>query len=193
MATSQSNRAGSAANSRMVTLRIVVLFVAVLSAGIGTGFFLTYAYTIMPGLSTTDDRTFVGAFQGLERVFGSFDTTVNWPVMLSFFGGPVLTAAALVLNRRNRRVVALTTVALILLLSVIFTTLRFNVPRNDGITAAGDPDRINVTQVREDFGEDSWRAWNLVRSGTSSVAFICLASALFLLGRETGDRSKAFT
>jgi uncharacterized membrane protein len=175
----------------MLKPRIVVLFVAVLSAGVGAGFFLTYAYTIMPGLATTDDRTFVGAFQGLERVFGSFETTVNWPVIFSFFGGPILAAAAIVLNRRNRQVAGLAAVALVLLLSVIFSTLTFNVPRNDELTAAGDPNEINVTQVREDFGEDTWRAWNLVRSGTSSLAFICLASALFILGRGTKDSGDA--
>lgn len=164
--------------------RFVVLLLAVLAAGIGTGFFLTYANTIMPGLATTDDRTFVAAFQGLERVFGSFETTVNWPVMFSFFGGPVLAATAAVLNRRNPKVAGLSVVAFILLVSAIFTTIAFNVPRNDKLTAAGDPNTIDVVQVRRDFDEGSWRAWNSVRSATTGLAFICLSMALFALGQE---------
>lgn len=163
--------------------RTVVLLVAMLSAGVGTGFFLTYAYTIMPGLATTDDRTFVGAFQGLERVFGSFETTVNWPVIFSFFGGPLLAAAAVVLHRRHRQVAVLAGVALVLLLSVIATTLLFTVPSNDAIVAAGDPDRIDVARVRADFDEAAWRAWNLVRATASGLAFLCLAAAVHLHAR----------
>lgn len=174
--------------------RAAILFLAVLSTGIGTGFFLTYEYTIMSGLSTTDDRTFVGAFQGLERVFGSFETTVNWPVMFSFFGGPLLAAAATLLNRHNRRVAGLAGVAFILLLSVILTTFLFNVPRNDEITAAGDPNTIDVAHVRDDFDEDTWRTWNLVRSAASFLAFICLTSALLAVEKATavlGSRPEA--
>jgi uncharacterized membrane protein len=104
--------------------------------------------------------------------------------MLSFFGGPLLAAASVALNVRNRRVTALAAVALVLLLSVIVTTLTFNVPSNDTLVAAGDPAVVDATRVRADFDEDTWRAWNLVRSATSSLAFVCLASALYLLGRE---------
>lgn len=71
----------------MSTVRTAVLFAATLVAGTLAGFFLTYAGTIMPGLATTDDRTFVGAFQGLERMFGTFDYGVNWPVLIGTWAG----------------------------------------------------------------------------------------------------------
>jgi hypothetical protein len=70
----------------MSKARTIVLFVAVLFAGTLAGFFLTYAFTIMPGLETTDDRTFVEAFQGLERMFGTFDYGYNWPLMFGYLG-----------------------------------------------------------------------------------------------------------
>ena len=176
----------------MLKPRTSLLLLATLAAGIGTGFFLTYAYTIMPGLGTTDDRTFVGAFQGLERTFGSFETTVNWPVMVAFFGAPLLAAAAVVVHRRDRRLATLAGVALVLLLSVIATTFAFNVPSNDAISAAGDPATIDVARVRAEFDEAGWRAWNLVRAAAAGIAFLCLASALHLADRRTapvGERA----
>lgn len=44
-----------------------VLAAAVLAMGLMAGVFGLYAHTIMPGLRHTDDRTFVGAFQSIDR------------------------------------------------------------------------------------------------------------------------------
>jgi uncharacterized membrane protein len=43
------------------------LVAATITVGIMTGVFHLYAYAIMPGLGRTDDRTFVGAFQSIDR------------------------------------------------------------------------------------------------------------------------------
>lgn len=45
----------------------IVLVAAALTMGLAAGVFLFYAHTIMPGLRHTDDRTFVGAFQAIDR------------------------------------------------------------------------------------------------------------------------------
>ena len=166
---------------RMSRARTAVLFLAVVLAGILAGFFLTYAFTIMPGLETTDDRTFVEAFQGLERMFGSFDHGYNWPVLLGFAGGFLVTIAAIVLHRR-RPIVKWLVAALVLYVATVAVTGAVNVPLNDEITAAGDAAGIDAARVRADFREDRWRAWNLVRTATSLGAFACLCWALFLHG-----------
>jgi len=58
-----------------------------------------------------------------------------------------------------------------------------NVPLNDGIKAAGDPDRItDLTAVRARFDEARWVRWNLVRVVASAAAFACLAWALVQYG-----------
>ena len=165
----------------MSKTRTTVIFVALILAGTLAGFFLTYAYTIMPGLATTDDRTFVAAFQGLERMFGQFDYGFNWPVFLGFFCGPLVITAAVVLNR-SRPIVWWLVAALILSIATMLITFIFNVPLNNSLIAAGDPNMIDVTQVRADFREGWWRTWNLVRSATSLGAFVCLSWALFLHG-----------
>lgn len=167
----------------MSKARTIVLFVAAMLAGSLAGFFLTYAFTIMPGLETTDDRTFVEAFQGLERTFGTFDYGYNWPVVFGFFGGPLTTVVAIALNR-GRPIVWWLVAALVLSVATIVITVSFNVPLNDKINAAGDPSMIEAVQVRADFRENWWRAWNLVRSTTAAGSFVCLGWALFLRGNS---------
>jgi len=54
-----------------------------------------------------------------------------------------------------------------------------NVPLNDAIKAAGEPDRIpDLAAVRAAFHESRWATWNLVRTVTTVVAFGILVGAL---------------
>ena len=144
------------------------------------GVFALYAIAIMPGLGRTNDRTFVGAFQQI-------DTAIITPVfLLTFMGGLVFTgiATALHLGEDFRSVLPWIVVALVLYLAVVVATLAVNVPLNDGIKAAGAPDRIaDLARVREQFNEARWVGWNIFRAFATTTAFGCLAWALVLLGR----------
>ncbi|WP_117215624.1 hypothetical protein [Allorhizocola rhizosphaerae] len=51
----------------MSVLADIVLVAATLTAGLEAGVFWLYWHAIMPGLRRTDDRTFVGAFQSIDR------------------------------------------------------------------------------------------------------------------------------
>ena len=156
-----------------------VLVAATITMGLMAGVFGLYAHTIMPGLRRTDDRTFVVVFQAIDRAI------LNLWFMASFFGALVLSglAAALHLDADDRSVLPWIVAAFVLYLVAVVVTLAVNVPRNDAIKAAGDPDRIrDLKGVRERFGEASWAAWNLVRTLTSTAAFGCLAWALVAFG-----------
>ena len=172
------------------TARTCVLFVVVMSSGILAGFFLTYGFTIMPGLATTEDQVFIEAFQGLERMFGTFEFGINWPVIFGYLCGPAVMVVAMVLHRRSGSILKWLLAGFVLTIATIAVTQVVNVPLNDAITAAGDPTGMEAAQVRADFREDWWRAWNLARSATAVGAFACLSWALFLHGRTTA-RSKA--
>jgi uncharacterized membrane protein len=50
-----------------------------------------------------------------------------------------------------------------------------NVPRNDEIKAATDPD---LAAVRQRFDEARWVRWNAVRAVASTAALACLAWGL---------------
>jgi uncharacterized membrane protein len=74
----------------------------------------------------------------------------------------------------------------VLYLVAFAITIAVNVPLNDGIKAAGDPDGIaDLAAVRTRFNEARWRSWNLVRVVTSTAAFGLLAWALVLYGQST--------
>jgi uncharacterized membrane protein len=165
----------------MGVFRAVVLITATMTVGLVAGVFALYAHTIMPGLRHTDDRTFVGAFQAMDRAI------VNPWFMSCFVGAPVLTglAAGLHLGSDQRAVLGWAAAAFGLYLVAFVVTIAVHLPLNDALKAAGDPDRIDdLAAARERFAEGRWMAWNLVRVVTSTVAFGCLAWALVILGRH---------
>jgi uncharacterized membrane protein len=165
----------------VTTLRTVSLLAATLTMGLVAGVFGLYAHTIMPGLKTTDDRTFVGAFQSIDRAI------INpWFMAGGFLGALVFTvvAAGAQLGQDG---LAWVVAALVLYLAVFAITIAVNVPLNDRIKAAGDPDDIaDLGAVRARFDEARWASWNLVRVVLSTTAFGLLAWALVVHGRSTG-------
>lgn len=164
----------------METVRELALVAATVSMGLMAGVFGLYSHTVMPGLRRTDDRTFVGAFQALDRAI------INpWFMVGGFLGAPVLTgAAAALLAARGGAALSWTLVALALYLLVFVITLTVNVPKNNALKAAGEPDRIaDLAAARAAFDEKRWARWNLVRTVLTTLAAICLALALLTYGQ----------
>jgi uncharacterized membrane protein len=163
-------------------VRSAVLIAATMATGLMAGVFGLYANTIMPGLGRTDDRTFVGAFQSIDKAI------IN-PLFLAIFFGAVLftgLAAVVHLGKAERAVLPWIVAALLLYLIVLIVTIAVNVPLNDGLKAAGEADRIpDLAAVRQRFNEATWIRWNLFRALLSAVAFGCLTWALVLHGRMT--------
>jgi uncharacterized membrane protein len=156
----------------MELLRTALLVAATLTMGLITGAFYLYAVAIMPGLGRTDDRTFVGAFQAIDRAI------INPLFMLSFLGALIFTGLAALVHL-TEDALPLILVAFALYLVGFVATVRINVPLNDRIKAAGDPDQIeDLAGVRERFNEARWVRWNTIRTVLSLLAFGLLAVAL---------------
>jgi uncharacterized membrane protein len=167
---------------RLETVQTISLLAGTVLTGLSSGIIGLFAHTIMPGLKKTDDRTFVAAFQAIDRAI------INPLFMLTFFGALVCSgvAAVLHLGGDDRSLLPWILTATGLYLAVVVITMAVNVPLNDAIKAAGDPDRItNLAAVRANFHEARWVAWNLVRTVSSTAAFACLTWALVLHGRGT--------
>jgi uncharacterized membrane protein len=164
----------------VTTLQGIVLVAATLAMGLMAGVFFAYTTSVMPGLRRTDDRTFVAAFQWIDRAI------VN-PVFLSIFLGSLLlsglAALLFLVDDDGGDVAPWTFAAFLLYLFVVVSTMRVHVPRNDAIKKAGDPDAIDLAAVRQRFGEDVWARWNLLRTLASTAALGCLAWALAEFGR----------
>ena len=156
---------------------LAALIASTLTMGLVAGVFTLYAHTVMPGFRTLDDRTFVAAFQALDRAI------INpWFMVGGFLGALVTTvlAAALYVGEPPFGWIA-TALALYLLTFVV--TVAVNVPRNDALKAAGQPDEIaDPRAVRSAFDEDRWVRWNLLRVVATIVAFGLLAWSLVVAG-----------
>jgi uncharacterized membrane protein len=161
-------------------LRSAILAVATISTGLMAGVFALYAHTIMPGLKKADDRTFIAAFQALDRAI------INpWFIGATFIAALLFTAGAAFANI-GRSALPWVVAALVLYLVAVVITFTVHVPLNDAIKAAGDPNRlINLAEIRAQFNEAKWAAWNLVRVMATLAAFAALVWALILHGRST--------
>jgi uncharacterized membrane protein len=160
----------------MNLIRTITLLGATMTMGFIAGAFALYAHAIMPGLKTTDDRTFVAAFGALDRAI------INpWFMACGFMGALVLTLAAVAANL-GRDPLPWVVAALALYAVAFVITLVVNVPLNDALKAATGTD---FAAIRERFDEGRWAAFNVVRTVLSSGAFVCLLWALVVHGRGT--------
>ena len=143
-------------------MQAVALLAATLTAGLMAGVYGIFALAIMPRLRATDDRTFVAAFQAIDRAI------VN-PLFMLWFFGPLLFAAAAALCGGDALpwIVA----ALVLSLAVVVITFAVHLPLNDAIKTVG---------ARASFHESRWVAWNLGRAVLSTAAFGLLMWALLV-------------
>jgi uncharacterized membrane protein len=161
-------------------VREVVLIAATMTMGLMAGVFGIYSNAIMPGLRRTDDRTFVAAFQSIDRAI------INPAFMVTFIGALALTALAALLHLTGDRRPMLPWIgaAFVLYLFVFVITIGVNVPRNNEIKTAGDIERMaDPHGARERFDEDRWVRWNHVRAFASAAAFGLLAWALVESGQ----------
>lgn len=164
----------------MRVLSHTTLVAATVSVGLVAGLLGAFAVAIMPALRGATDRTFVETMQRIN-------VSILNPIFLSaFMGGLLLSAAAVVLHwvdDDRRDAVPWIVAGLVLYVVVVAITSRVNVPLNEQLDAAGDPDRIaDLGAVRRHF-EDRWVTWNIVRSVVNVAAFCCLSIGLLVAGR----------
>src|SRR5262245_2210663 len=163
----------------MELLRSVTLVAATVSLGLMAGVFGLYAHAIMPGLRKTDDRTFVGAFQSIDRAI------INPLFMSTFFAALLVTGLAAALHvGEGGSVLPWIIAAVVLYLATFAITIGIHVPLNNAIKAAGTPTNMtDLATVRQRFNEAKWASWNIARAVMSTAAFACLVWALVLHGR----------
>ncbi len=139
----------------------VVLIAIVLNA-LQAGTYYTWASGVMPGLARTGDRTFVDAIQQINRAI------VNPVFMLSFLGAPAVSVVAAIVVDGDARWWAVGSA--VLALATIVLTFGGNIPLNNAIDRAGEPDEIaDLGSVRRAF-EPGWVRLNAIRAVTSTLA-----------------------
>ncbi|MDR8407953.1 DUF1772 domain-containing protein [Nonomuraea sp. 3-1Str] len=171
----------------MKTLQQTTLILTALATGLMAGLFAAFAYSVMPGLARSSDRTFVEAMQNINKAI------LNPVFMLPFMATVPLLGLAVVLAWRGHGRPALPWLiaALALYLLAFMVTSGLNVPLNDQLAKAGSPDHVkNLAAAREDF-ESSWVAWNIVRALLHTAAFGCLLWALIVFGAHRTQQTAA--
>jgi uncharacterized membrane protein len=159
----------------------LVLGAALVGMALVAGLTYTFSVAVMPNVAGADDRTFVATMQRFND---------NPAFVATFTGALVLTALAVVLQRRNGSDVAVrwTVAALVLYGIVLAVTVAIDVPLNDKLDRAGNPDRIvDLAHLRNQF-EGPWVAANIVRTVVSTAAVAALA--LFLHRRAAVERDR---
>ncbi|WP_328522448.1 anthrone oxygenase family protein [Kribbella sp. NBC_00359] len=159
-------------------LRVASLLVATMTTGLVAGVYAIYANAFMPGLAKTDDKTFVGAFQAVDRAI------LN-PLFLGLgFAGALLFTLLAGLLSLKEKALPWIAVAFVLYLITVILTIAVNVPLNDALKAAGDPNTIDVAAARAAFDEAKWRTFNLIRTILATLSFGLLGWALYLTGQS---------
>lgn len=158
----------------MEALRTVTLVLGTVSVGMVAGIYYGWSVSVMPGLARTDDRTFVAAFQAMDKAI------VRAPFLTVFGGSLALTALAVLLHlgQGQRDALPWAAAAFVLYLLTIVTTGRFNIPRNNTLQDVGDPDGTDVAAARERFDEATWVRWHNVRTVLCVIALVCMVVAL---------------
>ncbi|MFI6391256.1 DUF1772 domain-containing protein [Nonomuraea sp. NPDC050547] len=162
-------------------LSTLTLILSTLSAGLMAGLFAAFAYSVMPGLKQSGDRTLVEAMQRINVAI------LNPLFMSAFMGGLLFMLAAVILHWRGdlRPVLPWVIAGFVLYLVMFFVTAGVNVPLNDQLAAAGDPDKIaDLGAVRAAF-EAKWVTWNIVRALAATGSFGCFMWALVVHGAKS--------
>jgi uncharacterized membrane protein len=158
----------------MELTRGLVLVAATVTMGLFAGVFYAFASLVMVGLRRADDRTFVVAMQRMNAAPG-----LRFAVAI--IGPGLLTVAALLLHLdEDQRSTLWWIVAALVSYTAAIGVITFagNVPLNNALAAAGEPDRIaDLAGVRDRF-EASWNRWNAARTVVSIGALTCLAAAV---------------
>ena len=152
----------------MSSLRTAVLLATTVTTGLMAGVYLTFSIAVLPGLSATDDRTFVLAERSINiKILNGWFAIV--------FGGPILLGVlAIVLlaiaDRRDALPWLIT--AVVLYAATLAVSFAVNIPLNDKLEATK-----NIAEARKAF-EGSWIRWNVVRTVLGIASFGALLGAL---------------
>lgn len=165
---------------------LVTLILATVGTGLMAGLALTYAVAVMPGLANTGDRTFVDAFQQIDR---ALDSTI-WFWVAIFVGSMVsiILSTVFVFKLNERSIfIWLILVAILYGATIAITAVGLDPLEYDFGRGGGPSEVLDASAMRADLNEDRWALLNGIRLVTNVIAVACLAWSLVLFGRSTSE------
>jgi len=147
-----------------------VIVVAAVAAAVNAGAFFAFSNFVMPALSDLSPAEGAGAMQAINRRAPS-------PMFVGAIVGAGLIALPVLMvewTERSAGSFRWLAAGVVLSIASFLVTMAFNVPRNDGLDAAGP---IELDRVWSDYLV-SWVRWNTVRTVTSAASVAAFALSL---------------
>ena len=156
----------------------ITLYLSVLFCALATGFILTYAVVVMPGLSKLDDKEFIKAFQVTDGIVQN-----NQPIFILIWIGSIISVlctiivSILSLGILESWLIIFT--SFIYLLGVQGITISIHLPLNKHIQNIDIDitDSQTLSDERKNF-ETKWNFFNNIRTG---IALFVIFIFLFIL------------
>lgn len=154
----------------------ITLILATLLCSLVAGLVFAFAVVVMPGIKTLSDRSFIRAFQVMDRIIQN-----NQPIFVLVWIGSIvaLVASAMLgigqLQGADRLLIIFAVLAYLLVVQL--PTFTINIPLNNKLQTL-DVDGMDETAqkaARRDF-EPRWIRWNSIRT-----TFATLVSSLLII------------
>ena len=153
----------------------ISLFLSVLFCALATGFILTYAIVVMPGLSKLDDKAFIKAFQVTDRIIQN-----NQPIFILIWLGSIISVFSTIivsifsLGILEAWLIIFTSVVYFLGVQVITITIHLPLNRRIQNIDINSTNSQTLSDERKNF-EKKWNYFNNIRTGIALfVVFIFL-------------------
>ena len=156
----------------------ISLFLSVLFCALATGFILTYAIVVMPGLSKLDDKEFIKAFQVTDGIIQK-----NQPIFILIWLGSIISVLSTIivsifyLGILEAWLIVFTSVVYLLGVQVITITIHLPLNRHIQKININSTNPQTLSDERKNF-ETKWNYFNNIRTGIA--VFVVLIFLLIL-------------
>ena len=158
----------------------ISLFFSTLLCSLVTGFILTYAIVVMPGLSKLDDKEFIKAFQVTDGIIQN-----NQPIFILIWVGSIISVVSTIIISiftlgilEGWKIIF---VSLVYLIGVQAITIIIHLPLNRRIQKI-DINSTNLQSLNEERKnfETKWNYFNNIRTSISILVSLLLLILLSL-------------
>lgn len=159
-----------------ITLKIIVLYIAILLTGLSAGLFYAWQVSVIPGTKLTQDSTYIETMQKINRAI------INPPFILIFLGSLLMQIISVFLywNAGIPGWFILASTFVYGAGTVMVTGLG-NVPLNDSLDTLSlkKLNEEEVSKDRRDY-ETPWNRLHLIRTVFAVLSFMLLLIAAFI-------------
>jgi uncharacterized membrane protein len=156
-------------------LNIIILFLATFFTGLMAGLFFTWSFSVTRGLSRLSDTNYIEAFQSLNKAI------LNPAFAMVFWGSILSLILAAILHYQqppSGNFWYLLTATIVYLMGSIVVTFAGNIPLNNSLEKIQlNSSSLEEIKIKRTSFEGKWNSLNMIRTISSSLAFILLIIA----------------